>query len=83
MASGSKDAGLRQIIDLRADYKSDAYRKRCEEFGISHYSYPVVRGGKLESMYEYMAHRDGKEPMPIETFRKRKEIIKELSRKSD
>ena len=31
-------------------------------------------------MYEYMAHRDGKEPMPIETFRKRKEIIKELSK---
>ena len=49
MASGSKDAGLRQIIDLRADYKSDAYRKRCEEFGISYYRYPVVRGGKLEN----------------------------------
>ena len=148
------DAGLRQIIDLRADYKSDAYRKRCEEFGVSYYHYPVVRGGKLENemadylpelcalidkghfyiacahglhrtdialclywvfyaadkgiapppicgyredkgldthkimhalnvVYEYMAHRDGKEPMPIETFRKRKEIIKELSRKSN
>lgn len=147
------DAGLRQIIDLRADYKSDAYRKRCEEFGISYYHYPVVRGGKLENqmaerfselcalidkghfyiacahglhrtdialclywvfyaadkgiapppvcgyredkgldthkimsalngMYEYMTHRDGEEPMPIETFRKRKEIVKELSRKS-
>lgn len=145
------DAGLRQIIDLRADYKSDAYHKRCEEFGISYYRYPVVRGGKLENemadhfpelcalidkghfyiacahglhrtdialclywvfyaadkgiapppirgyredkgldthkimralngMYEYMAHHDGKKPMPIETFRKRKEIIKELSK---
>ena len=43
------DAGLRQIIDLRADYTSDAYRKRCEEFGISYYHFPVVRGGKLEN----------------------------------
>lgn len=36
----------------------------------------------LNGMYDYMTHRDGKEPMPIETFRKRKEIIKGLSRKS-
>ena len=37
----------------------------------------------LNGMYEYMTHRNGKEPMPIETFRKRKEIIKVLSRRSD
>ena len=145
------DAGLRQIIDLRADYKSDAYRKRCEEFGISYYHYPVVRGGKLENqmaehfpelcalidkghfyiacahglhrtdialclywvfyaadkgiapppirgyredkgldchkimraingMFDYMTNRDGKEPIPLEVFRERKNVIKELSK---
>ena len=145
------DAGLRQIIDLRADYKSDAYRKRCEEFGISYYHYPVVRGGKLENqmaehfpelcalidkghfyiacahglhrtdialclywvfyaadknivpppirgyredkgldchkimralngMYDYMTNRDGKEPIPVEVFRERKNVIKKLSK---
>jgi len=34
----------------------------------------------LNGMYEYMAHRDGKEPMPIEVFRERKNVIKELSK---
>lgn len=43
------DAGIRQVIDLRADYTSDAYRKRCDEFGISYFHYPVVRGGKLDN----------------------------------
>lgn len=145
------DAGLRQIIDLRADYTSNAYKARCDEFGISYFHYPVVRGGKLEvkmaelfpelcaiidagrfyvacahglhrtdialclywvfyaadkgiappaicgyredkgldthkimraldTMYNYIEKRDGKRPMPIETFRERKEIIKELSK---
>lgn len=145
------DAGIRQVIDLRADYTSDAYRSRCEEFGISYFHYPVVRGGKFESqmvelfpklcdlidkgrfyiacahglhrtdialclywvfyaadkdiapppicgyradkgldthkimkvlnaVYNYMEKKDGKEPIPIETFRERKEIIKELSK---
>ena len=145
------DAGLRQIIDLRADYTSNAYKVRCDEFGISYFHYPVVRGGKLEvkmvelfpelcaiidsgrfyiacahglhrtdialclywvfyaadkgivppaicgyredkgldthkimraldAMYNYIEKRDGKRPMPIETFRERKEIIKELSK---
>lgn len=145
------DAGIRQVIDLRADYTSDAYRKRCEEYGINYFHYPVVRGGKLENpmaehflefcsiidkgyfyiacahglhrtdialclywvfyaadkgakppsicgyredkgldthkimralnaMYNYLENRDGKKPMPIETFRERKEIIKKLSK---
>ena len=43
------DAGIRQIIDLRADYTSIAYKSRCEEFGINYFHYPVVRGGKFES----------------------------------
>ena len=145
------DAGIRQVIDLRADYTSDAYRKRCEEYGISYFHYPVVRGGRLDNpmaehfpefcsiidkgnfyiacahglhrtdialclywvfyaadkgikppsicgyredkgldthkimralngMYNYMENRDGKKPMPIETFRERQEIIKRLSK---
>ena len=43
------EAGIRQIIDLRADYTSTAYKERCETFGIDYFYYPVVRGGKLES----------------------------------
>ena len=42
------DAGIRQVIDLRADYTSSAYKERCEEYGISYFHYPVVRGGKFE-----------------------------------
>ena len=146
------DAGVRQIIDLRADYTSNAYRERCEKFGISYFHYPVVRGGKLDNpmvehfpelcalidkghfyiacahglhrtdialclywvfyaadkgiapppirgyrkdkgldthkimralngMYDYMTNRDGKEPIPIEVFKMRKNVINELSKK--
>lgn len=145
------DAGIRQVIDLRADYTSSAYKERCEEYGISYFHYPVVRGGKFEgqmvelfptlcslidkghfyiacahglhrtdialclywvfyaadkgiapppicgyredkgldthkimralnAMYNYMEKRDGKEPIPITTFRERKDIINKLSK---
>lgn len=145
------DAGIRQVIDLRADYTSGAYKTRCDEFGIRYFHYPVVRGGKFEcqmvelfpelcsiidkggfyiacahglhrtdialclywvfyaadkgiapppicgyredkgldthkimralnAMYNYMEKRDGKSPIPIDVFRERKEIIKELSK---
>lgn len=145
------DAGIKQVIDLRADYTSNAYKTRCEEFGISYFHYPVVRRGKfeckmvelfpelcsiidkghfyiacahglhrtdialclywvfyaadkgiapppicgyredkgldthkimraLDAMYNYMEKRDGKSPIPIDTFWERKEIIKKLSK---
>lgn len=43
------DSGIRQVIDLRADYTSSAYKERCDEYGISYFHYPVVRGEKFES----------------------------------
>lgn len=145
------DAGIRQVIDLRADYTSSAYKTRCEEFGIKYFHYPVVRGGKFEcqmvelfpefcsiidkgrfyiacahglhrtdialclywvfyaadkgiapppicgyridkgldthkimralnAMYNYLEKRDGKSPIPLDIFRERKEIIKDLGK---
>ena len=34
----------------------------------------------LHAMYNYLENRDGKKPMPIETFRELQEIIKKLSK---
>ena len=34
----------------------------------------------LNAMYNYMEKRDGKEPIPIATFRERKDIINKLSK---
>lgn len=148
------DSGIRQIIDLRADYTSAAYKARCEEFGINYFHYPIVRGANsvcqmvelfpefcsiidkghfyiacahglhrtdialclywvfyaadkgiappaicgyreekgldthkimraLNAVYNFMEERDGKRPIPIEIFRERKEIIRELSKSTD
>ena len=35
-------SGICQIIDLRADYKSDFYRDLCEKSGIAYYHYPIA-----------------------------------------
>ena len=39
-----KEAGLKQVIDLRQDYKGDKYRETCEGNGIAYYHYPVHKG---------------------------------------
>ena len=39
-----KEAGLKQVIDLRQDYKGDRYKETCEANGIAYYHYPVHKG---------------------------------------
>ena len=39
-----KEAGLKQVIDLRQDYKGDRYKETCEGNGIAYYHYPVHKG---------------------------------------
>ena len=36
-----KKMDITRIIDLRYDYKPEAFKSRCEEFGIRYFSYPV------------------------------------------
>ena len=36
------ESGICQIIDLRADYKSDFYRELCEKSGIAYYHFPIA-----------------------------------------
>ena len=36
------EAGLHQVIDLRADYKSDSYHDMCINSGIGYYHYPIA-----------------------------------------
>lgn len=36
-----KMMGVTRIIDLRYDYKPEAFKSRCEEFGIKYFSYPI------------------------------------------
>jgi len=144
------EAGINQIIDLRADYTSDFYSELCRKSGIAYFHYsvsyeeveqmarlfpefcrlidkgrfyiacamglhrtdialctywmfyaadkgiapPEIRGYRkadghttskimriLNALYKYWTLQNGKEPMPIEVFRERKEIINELSKK--
>ena len=144
------EAGINQIIDLRADYTSDFYNELCRKSGIAYFYYsvsyeeveqmarlfpefcrlidngrfyiacamglhrtdialctywvfyaadkgiapPAIRGYRrvdghttskimriLNALYKYWTLQNGKEPMPIEVFRERKEIINELSKK--
>ena len=146
------EAGINQVIDLRADYTSDFYSELCRKSGISYFHYsvsyeeveqmarlfpefcrlidkgrfyiacamglhrtdialctywvfyaadkgiapPEIRGyrrvdghntGKimriLNALYKYWTTQNGKEPMPIAVFRERKEIINELSYRTD
>lgn len=144
------EAGINQVIDLRADYTSDFYYELCRKSGIAYFHYsvsyeeveqmarlfpefcrlidngrfyiacamglhrtdialctywvfyaadkgivpPAIRGYRrvdghttskimriLNALYKYWTLQNGKEPMPIEVFRERKEIINELSKK--
>ena len=36
------EAGIHQVIDLRADYKSDSYHDMCINSGIGYYHYPIA-----------------------------------------
>ena len=35
-------AGLKQVIELRADYKSDLYKDLCEKSGVAYFRFPVA-----------------------------------------
>lgn len=35
-------SGIKQVIDLRADYSSDFYSELCQSSGISYFKYPVA-----------------------------------------
>ena len=143
------EAGLKQVIDLRADYNSDFYSGLCAKTGVEYFHYPVaiermeemvdlfpklcelidrgnfyiacamglhrtdialclywvfyaadrgvtpppLRGYRkdkglgsdkimraLNAFYKMRAERDGKDPLPMEVFKERKDIIKELNR---
>ena len=39
-----KEAGLKQVIDLRQDYKGDRYRDDCERNGVAYFHYPIHKG---------------------------------------
>lgn len=144
------EAGINQVIDLRADYTSYFYNELCRKSGIAYFHYsvsyeeveqmarlfpefcrlidngrfyiacamglhrtdialctywvfyaadkgiapPAIRGYRrvdghttskimriLNALYKYWTLQNGKEPMPIDVFRERKEIINELSKK--
>ena len=146
------EAGINQVIDLRADYTSDFYSELCRKSGIQYFHYsvsyeevenmaihfpefcslidngrfyiacamglhrtdialctywvfyaadkgiapPEIRGyrraeghdtGKimriLNALYKYWTAQNGKEPMSVDVFRERKEIINELSYRTD
>lgn len=34
--------GIKQIIDLRADYSSEGYARTCRDWGISYFHYPIA-----------------------------------------
>lgn len=36
------ESGIKQVIDLRADYSSDFYSELCKQSGISYFKYPVA-----------------------------------------
>ena len=53
-----KKMGVTRIIDLRYDYKPEAFKSRCEEFGIKYFSYPVHDDPKaianmVENFYDF------------------------------
>ena len=39
-----KEAGLKQVIDLRQDYKGDRYKDDCERYDVAYFHYPVHKG---------------------------------------
>ena len=36
------ESGIKQVIDLRADYASDFYSELCQHSGVSYFKYPVA-----------------------------------------
>ena len=36
------ESGLKQVIELRADYKSDLYKDLCEKSGVAYFRFPVA-----------------------------------------
>lgn len=53
-----KKMGVTRIIDLRYDYKPEAFKSRCEEFGIKYFSYPVHNdpdtiANMVENFYDF------------------------------
>jgi hypothetical protein len=145
------ESGVSQVIDLRADYKSDHYKEVCKAHGIDYFHYPVEkkqkgieqlsdlfpkfceiidRGGfyiacaqglhrtdtalclywvfhgadkgleapalngfleekgrdtrkvmgVLNAFYKYQTEQNKKPPIPMETFKKRKDVIYKLSK---
>lgn len=145
-----REAGINQVIDLRADYTSDFYSELCRKSGIAYFHYsvsyeeveqmvrlfpefcrlidngrfyiacamglhrtdialctywmfyaadkgiapPEIRGYRkadghttskimriLNALFKYRTEQNGKEPIPVDVFRERKEIINELSKK--
>jgi len=144
------EAGINQVIDLRADYTSDFYNELCRKSGIAYFHYsvsyeeveqmarlfpefcrlidngrfyiacamglhrtdialctywmfyaadkgiapPEIRGYRkadghttskimriLNALFKYWTEQNGKEPIPVDVFRERKEIINALSKK--
>lgn len=48
---GLVEAGLKQVIDLRQDYKGNHYKDICESYGVAYFHYPVHRSLEyVESM---------------------------------
>ena len=53
-----KKIGVTRIIDLRYDYKPEAFKSRCEEFGIKYFSYPIHNdpetiANMVENFYDF------------------------------
>ena len=53
-----RKCGISQIIDLRYDYHSEKFKARCEEYGISYYSYPIHNDSEtianiVEKFYDF------------------------------
>ena len=45
------ESGLKQVIELRADYKSDLYKDLCEKSGVAYFRFPVALN-MIEEMAE-------------------------------
>ena len=53
-----KMMGVTRIIDLRYDYKPEAFKSRCEKFGIRYFSYPIHNdpetiANMVENFYDF------------------------------
>lgn len=64
-----KDAGVHTIIDLRNDDMNQRMQNLCEEYGMEY--------------FYFLMERDGKGPMPIEEFKRRKQVINEQNKRNN